>query len=149
MGMTASLTRIKSVHLDHLLNQEPLPGDPEEELYVDKDWESIMYVFGNGSVGAPITGDIFMPEEVIGDEEAIQCGEGIRYHTPEAVKAINVMISDLTEASVRELIVPEKMEHIYSFHPDETELLVERCLSVIELFKRAEQNGDLVIAGMG
>ena len=108
-----------------------------------------MYVFGNGFVGAPITGDIFMPEEVIGDEEAIQCGEGIRYHTPEAVKAINVMISDLTEASVRKLIVPEKMEHIYSFHPDEAELLVERCLSVIELFKRAEQNGDLVIAGMG
>ncbi|MEM9527813.1 MAG: DUF1877 family protein [Bacteroidota bacterium] len=144
--MVASLLRIKSDHLEHILDLMTIPDEVEEDLYVDVDWEAIMYVFGNGFVGAPITGEIFMPQEAVGDEEEIKYGGGIRYHTPEVIQKINKMIGDLTKEDLRKLIVPEKMTQVYRFHPDYAESLVERCMQVIALFKRAEQSGDIVVA---
>lgn len=148
MGLCATLMRIKSEDFDYLEAGEPLPGEPNEVVDVDKDWESIMFIFGNGFIGAPITGEIFMARnKILGDDEMDYGGRG--YHDASEINAINSMIGDLTESQIRDFIEANDMTGVYKFHPDIIEHIVKRCLDVIRIFATAEKNGDVIITSMG
>ncbi|MEM6769735.1 MAG: DUF1877 family protein [Bacteroidota bacterium] len=148
MGMVATLVRIKADDLKYLEVGLRPPEPPLEVIDVDVLWESILFLFGNGVMGASVTGDIFMPSEAIGSEEEIEYGGGIRYHTPDVIVAVNRKIGHLTDADLRAIADPNKMQMVYRFRPEYVDEIVEHCLAIIKLFATAEQNGDIVLGSI-
>ena len=101
--MSARLIRVRADNFDLPEAGGTLPNSTMNTIDVDRDWESILYVFGSGTVGVPMPVEIFVPSHTTGDE--YDCDErDIRYHSTTDNIIINKPISGLDGLKITAII---------------------------------------------
>ncbi|MEO0788522.1 MAG: DUF1877 family protein [Bacteroidota bacterium] len=153
MGQVGWLQRISKETFVEIEKEKRFPQGEEvlEMVDVDKLWEHIMFTFGGGKLGLEPTVYLFMPTEMIVTYEDQYMKEGIRYHTSDKVKELYQFMSS---KSTDDWIAATDMDEInrkaaYTLDGDYILEMKSYMNSIVEMFKRASDNDEIIIGRAG
>ena len=152
MGAVAGLTLISKEYLEEIKRTRKVDwSQKKENLYVDKYWEPIMFVFGKGFLGREPFVNLFMPTNDIFQDPNIQEWPAlVSYHSDENIKEFNLEFAKLDKQIIRKRINVEKINSKCrpGINPESTDYLLELCLEVMAIFKKAEDQNDVLIGSI-
>lgn len=136
MGQVGILHRIKKSDLENIRKKK---GFEEKDMVdMDKRWEATMYVLSDGFPWSPPFEYILMPKNVIEVPDREPC----RYHNEADIKEMNSHLSQISEAKIR-VRAEDKIAQ------NGKDLIIDDALAIIEMFKDAEVEGDVIVASIG
>ena len=153
MGQVATLGRFKKTELEKIKADKVVNWDDAlESVYVDKFWEHIMYVFGNGNGMKPPFEYIFMPtNRIYITEEREPWSESIKFHSFENIVEMNSKMSEVTRELVIERIDIEKMNSkgMYQIMSEDTvPYLINHVMDVKKFFEDTKED-EIIIGDIG
>ena len=136
MGQVGVLYRIKKSDLENIGKKK---GFEEKDIVdMDKRWEATMYVLADGFPWSLPFERILMPKNVIEVSDREPC----RYHNETDIKEMNIHLSEISEAKIRAR-AEDKIAQ------DDKDLIIEDVMDIIEMFRDAEEEGDIIVAYIG
>ncbi len=136
MGQVSILYRIRKSDLENIGKKK---GFEEKDIVdMDKRWEATMYVLADGFPWSPPFERILMPNNVI----EVLNDEPCRYHNEADIKEMNIHLSEISEAKIKAR-AEDKIAQ------DDKDLIIEDVMAIIEMFKDAEEEGDVIVASIG
>jgi len=136
MGQVGTLHRIKKSDLENIAKKKGF--DEKDIVDMDKRWEATMYVLSGGFPWSPPFDTILMPKNVIEVPDDGSC----RYHNEADIKAMNIHLSEVSEAKIRARAEDKIAQN-------DKDLIIEDVMTIIEIFKNAETEGDVIVASIG
>ena len=149
MGLVAELWRISQETFEEVEYNEERPdlNLVKEVLYVDKFWEPIMYLFGQGFIGKDPTGRLFMPKNLIVTYEDEYMKDGTRYHSQIEIAELSCYMQQFKPAELLQGVDLEQMNSkvVYPVAVGDLNHLQELVGTTQQFFARAMMEGDVII----
>jgi len=136
MGQIGTLYRIKKSDLENIAKKKGF--DEKNIVDMDTRWEATMYVLSDGFPWSPPFDTILMPNNVI----EVPNDDPRRYHNEADIRAMNVYLSEVSEVKIRSRAEDKIAQN-------DKDLIIEDVLAIIEMFKDAEAEGDIIMASIG
>ena len=153
MGTVASIYRIPKSKIQDL-KEDVLAKEKvnSQMIYLDKLWEPVLFIFGNGFLGREPFVKIFMPKNNLKlSEEQEKIGRAIKYHDKVEIEEIETAISEIGKTTIEERFDVEKINKtvMYQIQEDDKEILINHCLEIKDLFRKAKEEDDIVVCSPG
>lgn len=153
MGTCASIYRIPKSKIQNL-KKDALAKEKvnNQMIYLDKLWEPVLFIFGNGFLGRKPYVNIFMPKNNLKlSEEQTKVGRTIKYHDKDEIEEIEIAISKIEKSEIEKRFDIKKINKMvmYPIQEDDKEILINYCLELKDLFKKAIEEDDIIVCSLG
>ena len=151
MGQVATLTRINKLQFEEVMDLEIHPSTFEEQIYVDKNWEAIMYILGNGFIGREPTVNLFMPKNIIVTYEDEYMQDGIRYHSELEINELHQILENfpINEAVDKVDLDDMNKKTAYPTSASDLGLIKDQINEIKLMFANAVKEGGAIIGNIG
>ena len=139
------------MQFEEVKKNKKFPSQYEFSLDVDKDWEAIMYILGDGYLGREPSVFLFTGRNMIISYQDKHMTEGVGYHSKEDIKEYNELLKNFPLEEKMQTLDLEKMNKIiiYPIHEDRLSIVKERIIQITQLFHDALKNDEIVIGSLG
>ena len=144
MGQVGTLTRISQETLRHIKDTKSFDWKKAKEtVEVDRFWEPVMFIFGNGTLGGKLFINLFMAENCIyARPDDNEWDPAFRYHAISDLDQYIEEFDSLTEMKIRDRIDIEKINQVCMYPLEDSEnsknLLVQYCQETMDIFRKAK-----------
>ena len=165
MGMVFSIVQFSSAKLQEYLNDPDKfesdmrsleKNEIDKPVYLDKSWEAIHFILTGNKIGS---GEPPLSQAVYGEQffdKGQDLGMGpASYLTPEQVKHINALMSELGEDFLRKNYKPEEMDkkgiypQFWSQNANLIDYVRENFFALKEFYRDAASKGNAIASYLG
>ena len=153
MGQIGGLNRFNKDEINKFEKSKTINWkNVKESVDVDKFWEPIMFIFGNGNLGGEPFINLFMAKNCLYESpDQNKWNPSIRYHDDKEIEEYLKEFENISEEVIRKRIDIEKINRkvMYQIQESNIETIVENCINIINLFKKAKKEKDVIVSTIG
>lgn len=151
MSQVATLTRINRETLEAIKLSKQYPTSFEEQVYVDRHWEAIMYILGGGFIGKAPTVSLFMPDNIIIQYKDEYMMEGIRYHDKDEIEKMKKELDKFQGDQTMQTIDLGKMNQqvMHQTQSGDLKIIQSMIVAIQRMFNNALEDNSVIIGSIG